>query len=91
MPIGCVQGSTLGPRLFALYMGRLAEEIGHHQVVGFADDTYIIIQGKNLEELQEKTSVISSKHVQYLESHGMNGCQQKQDGSHDLRKGICYR
>jgi hypothetical protein len=71
MPVGCVQGSTLGPRLFALYMGQLAEEIGHEQIVGFADDTYIIINGKSIKELQQKTDTISTNHVKYLESLGM--------------------
>jgi hypothetical protein len=71
MPIGCVQGSTLGPRLFSLYMGRLADQLQHHEIVGFADDTYVIIEGDSIEELKTKTSEISQRHVDYLEALGM--------------------
>jgi hypothetical protein len=52
-------------------MGRLTEEIDHDQVVGFADDTYVIVRGKSIDELKERTSAISTKHVAYLESLGM--------------------
>jgi hypothetical protein len=71
LPIGCVQGSILGPRIFALYMGKLAESIEHDDVVGFADDTYVIITGNTTEELVSKTEQISKKHVQFLQSIGM--------------------
>ena len=71
MPIGCVQGSILGPRLFTLYMGRLGEALGDAEVVGYADDTYVIVSGDSLEDILTKTGRISSSHVQYLESLGM--------------------
>jgi hypothetical protein len=71
MPLGCVQGSILGPRLFALYMGQLVEAIGHEDTVGFADDTYVIISGNSTDDLTKKLHDISIRHVSYLESLGM--------------------
>ncbi len=68
MPIGCVQGSTLGPRLFALYLGKLAESLEHNEIVGFANDTYVVINGKSIKEIKAKTEALSVKHVNYLES-----------------------
>lgn len=71
MPLGCVQGSILGPRLFALYMGDLANSIGHQDIIGYADDTYVIINGDSIADVTTKATSISRKHVDYLESLGM--------------------
>jgi len=57
MKIGCVQGSILGPRLFTLYLGKLVEALKHDEVVTYADDSYVILHGKTLEELQEKVKI----------------------------------
>jgi hypothetical protein len=71
MPIGCVQGSTLGPRLFTLYMGKLSEKLCHPEVIGFADDTYVVISGDDIESIKYQTHSISTRHVGFLESLGM--------------------
>jgi len=71
MNIGCVQGSILGPRLFTLYLGDLVAKIGYDEVVTYADDSYVIIRGKSITELQQKVKEISTKHVRYLRSKGM--------------------
>jgi hypothetical protein len=71
MPIGCVQGSTLGPRLFSLYMGHLAKHLQHPEIVGFADDTSVIIQRDSIDDLKKKMEELSRRHVHYLESLGM--------------------
>jgi len=71
MGIGCVQGSILGPRLFTLYLGALAREIQHDQLVTYADDTYVIITGETLEELKANVQHISRRHVTFLKNMGM--------------------
>lgn len=71
LPIGCVQGSILGPRLFTLYMGGLAAAIEVEDLVGYADDTYVVIPGESHEDIRAKLAVISKKHVSYLKSLGM--------------------
>jgi len=67
----CVQGSILGPRLFTLYLGDLSEEIQHDDIVTYADDSYVICHGSSIEELQERVTEISNRHVAYLRSKGM--------------------
>ncbi len=71
MPIGCVQGSILGPRLLTLYMGELTQSIGHDNTMGYADDTYIIIEAESTEDIIKEMEPLSTKHVAYLESLGM--------------------
>lgn len=71
LPIGCVQGSILGPRLFTLYMGGLCEAIGHSEVVGYADDTYVVIGGDSFDDIKEKLKEISKKPVRFLKNLGM--------------------
>jgi len=71
MNIGCVQGSILGPRLFTLYLGKLAEKIDHQDIVTYADDSYVVITGRNMEELKSNVEQISHRHVAFLKEMGM--------------------
>ncbi len=70
LPIGCVQGSILGPRIFTLYMGALSTVLGS-DIVGYADDTYVTIGGMTIEALLDRTKSVSLTHVSYLRSLGM--------------------
>lgn len=45
MPIGCVQGSILGPRLFTLYLSNLQEKL-NYPVISYADDSYVVVRAK---------------------------------------------
>jgi len=71
IPLGCVQGSTLGPRLFTLYCGGLKNKLGVQHFVCYADDSYVIITGTNLNETLSQTELISKKHVELLHNLGM--------------------
>jgi len=69
---GCVQGSILGPKLFSLYLFELERKLGQNcTVVSYADDTYVIVTGKDKTDTERKTKQILSKHVKYLRSIGM--------------------
>jgi len=70
MNIGCVQGSILGPRLFTLYMGKLMEAI-KGDMVSYADDTYVVVNGDTIEQVQSKIKEISKEHIAFLRSLGM--------------------
>jgi len=48
MPIGCAQGSILGPKLFTLYLSELRKHIDG-DLVSYADDSYVVISAKTIE------------------------------------------
>jgi len=71
LKVGCVQGSILGPRLFTLYMRNLKSLTENTHLVSFADDTYVSIAAKTIEEVKEKIISKMTKHDELLKSIGM--------------------
>jgi len=43
VPLGCVQGPILGPKLFNLYMKDVAQHVNGFHISTNADDTYVLI------------------------------------------------
>jgi len=72
LKVGCVQGSILGPRLFTLYMRSLPVIIGEDiHLIAYADDTYVSVASKSLDEIKTKLETTMTKHDDYLTAIGM--------------------
>jgi hypothetical protein len=74
IPIGCVQGSVIGPRLFNIYTSELDSVIGPEFFkISYADDSYVAISGDPSQygSLKLKLEGVVSKHFDWLKSLGM--------------------
>lgn len=70
VPAGCVQGSVLGPVIFALCMSPLEEMISS-EIVSYADDSYNSVVEDSKESMVEKLPEMLRKHVMWLRNSGM--------------------
>jgi len=68
---GCIQGSIVGPFLFSIYMSHLQQVVSPWDSVVYADDSYVIIHGDNIDDLVGSTKTVMSKHFEWLSSIGM--------------------
>jgi len=71
LELGCVQGSVLGPILFNMYLNDLPSAVNADLTVTYADDTYVLITGKEWKECENKITRSIANHVEYLKNRGM--------------------
>ncbi len=71
LDVGCPQGSTLGPKVFNIYCNDLSKQIEKGTLVTYADDSYVVIDAKDVMELKEVTEEVVKKHLAWLSSNGM--------------------
>lgn len=71
---GCIQGSILGPRLFAMYISELEEYLLHRdaRVITYADDSYVILESDSVDDLKQKTEECLRDHDCFLRAIGMS-------------------
>jgi len=69
--LGCVQGSILGPILFNVYTSELESVVSPWELVSYADDTYVVIHGNEIEEVKANFKETIIRHERYLNSLGM--------------------
>jgi len=70
--VGCVQGSVLGPKLFAIYCKDLPQNLPTDcYITSYADDSYITVQAKTLEDLKVKVETSLEQHQNFMDSIGM--------------------
>ena len=86
LDVGCVQGSSLGPRLFTLYCKNLQAKV-QCRMVTYADDSYVIISSDTLEEAKEEVKKISARHISELSRLGMVVNKEKTEVVVFTRKG----
>lgn len=65
---GTVQGSVLGPVLFSLFIRPMFEI---HNILSYADDTYIITERENEKDLTTETERVTNELAKWLEQSGM--------------------
>jgi hypothetical protein len=71
LDVGCVQGSTLGPKLFTLYTSRIGSSLEADKYVCYADDSYVLISESDLSVAHERVKAISKHHAEELRALGM--------------------
>jgi hypothetical protein len=74
VPLGCVQGSVLGPKLFSIYTRNIPHYLSPSATVTiYADDSYVIISAPEgrTEDLVKETKECLANHTQYLKDLGM--------------------
>jgi len=73
LSVVCAQGSTLGPKIFNMYVSDLIKiEDENTKVVSYADDSYVIISETTRERLLRAIEVKLVHHVSWLKSIGMH-------------------
>lgn len=71
LELGCVQGSILGPKLFNLYMKDVVAHVCGYPIITYADDSYVLVKGSTIEELNINLHETISNHLEYLDKMGM--------------------
>lgn len=71
---GTIQGSILGPLLFAIFVSPLWDVV---EATTFADDNYIISEGQNIEESLENCKATTEQAIKWFKNSGLCVNEQK--------------
>jgi len=72
VPLGCVQGSVLGPRIFNLYTSKIPQCLPENiEIISYADDSYVVVSGQDEQELVKNAETAINAHVNALLELGM--------------------
>ena len=63
---GVPQGSILGPLLFILYTFDMTDITKHNKIIVYADDTTVLVSGRNLTETKQHCNDILNRFYQYF-------------------------
>lgn len=69
---GVPQGSVLGPLLFSLYINDLPQILQPSNILMYADDTCVIVTGKNLTDLESKSNMKLEKVAHWLSNNKLS-------------------
>jgi len=73
LEVGCAQGSTLGPKIFNIYVSELiSKELEGSKIVSYADDSYVIVSAETRDLMISKLSSLMKTHLEWLKSIGMH-------------------
>ena len=66
LAFGVPQGSILGPLLFIMYISDMTEITKRNKTIVYADDTTVLISGRNLTEAKQHCNDILTRFFQYF-------------------------
>lgn len=68
---GCIQGSTIAPFLLSIYLSDLKQVVSPSNLIAYADDSYVIIEGESVDELKNKNESYCAyfSPLSYRDSH----------------------
>ena len=69
---GVPQGSILGPLLFIMYTSDMTDITKHNKVIVYADDTTVLVSGKNLIETKQHSNDILDRFYKYFTSNKLS-------------------
>ncbi len=70
LPVGCPQGSTLGPKVFSIYCHDLVKHVPG-TLITYADDSYVMVSATTQEDLLVKAKTAIECHLKWLAENGM--------------------
>ena len=68
--LSCVQGSSLGPNIYNIYTNEI-KDVCESPLVGFADDTNVVVSANSIEELMDKGNKETDRLDNYMSANDL--------------------